>query len=57
MTPEVDQAIVEDIRNLHQNGNSVSEIDQKLHLTEPAIQHVIDHGKPPVPQPQWKPND
>ncbi|TWU14533.1 hypothetical protein CA54_34000 [Symmachiella macrocystis] len=51
MTPEERQAIVDDIRRLHQDGDSVAEIAQKLYLAEPTVQHAIERGKLPEPQP------
>ena len=45
MSPEERQAIIDDIRGLHQNGNSVAVIAQKLHLPESTVQHVINNGE------------
>lgn len=47
------QAIVDDIRRLQQDGDSVAEIAQKLYLDEPTVQHAIDRGTLLEPQPQW----
>jgi hypothetical protein len=53
MTPEEAQAIVDDIRQLQQDGDSVAEIAQKLYQDEPTVQHAIERGILPEPQPQW----
>jgi len=57
MTPEERQAIIDDIRRFHQDGDSFAEIAEKLHLPVSAVQHAIERGTLPEPQPQWKPND
>jgi len=44
MTPEERQAIVDDIRRLHQDRVSVADIAQKLHFSERTVQHVIERG-------------
>ncbi|QDT50426.1 hypothetical protein Pan258_44850 [Symmachiella dynata] len=56
MTPKERQATLDDILRLHQDGFSITDIAQKLHLPESTVQHVIDHGEPPEPQPQWPTN-
>ena len=53
MTPEERQAIVDDIRRLHQDRVSVADIAQKLHFSERTVQHVIERGT--LPELQWKP--
>jgi hypothetical protein len=54
-----DQAkpIVDDIVRLYQNGDSVAEIAEKLHLPEPTVQHALDHGRLPESQPKWLPTE
>ncbi|MCA9063648.1 MAG: hypothetical protein KDA96_11335 [Planctomycetaceae bacterium] len=47
------KAIVDDIVKMHRNGDSVAAIAVKLHLPEPTVQHALDHGRLPEPQPQW----
>ena len=49
------QAIVDDIRTLHQDGVSVAEIASRFHLPESTVQHVIATGTPPESQPLWRP--
>ncbi len=53
MTPEETQAIVRDIRALHQDGVSVTDIARRLHLPETTVQHAIAHGTLPESRPQW----
>lgn len=49
--------IVDDIVKLNQNGDSVPDIAEKLHLPELTVQHALDHGRLPEPQPQWLPSE
>jgi uncharacterized protein (DUF433 family) len=47
--------VVDDIVKLHQKGDSVAVIAEKLHLPKATVQHALDHGRLPEPQPQWSP--
>lgn len=49
------KTIVDDIVRLFRNGASVADIAKKLHLPERTVQHALDHGRLPEPQPQWLP--
>jgi hypothetical protein len=49
--------IVDDIVRLYQNGDSVAQIAEKLHLLEPAVRHALDHGRLPESQPLWLPTE
>ena len=53
MMSEESQAIVDDIFRLHEDGDPVIVIAEKLLLPVSTVQHVIDHGEPPEAQPQW----
>ena len=48
------QAVIDDIRTLHQHCVSVVAIARKLHLWESTVRHVIDDGTLPEQQPTWK---
>ena len=52
MTHDEGQAI-SDIITLYRNGDSATEIAERLHLPEATVRHVIEHGTLPEPQPQW----
>ena len=50
---EHSRAVSDDVRTLHQDGDSVAVIAQKLHLPESTVQHAVETGKLPEPKLQW----